>query len=395
MKSLLVILLFLVSVFLFTKCVNNATAADPRGRQYAGAASCRQCHQAIYDSAVLSMHFNTTAIAGSANIHGSFTPPGNTFTYLDGAQIKMEKRNNNSFQVMYIDGKEIDTHKFDVIFGGKHAQTFLYSKGNQFFELPLSYYSAANSWATSPGFPIQQPRFDRYVGTVCFECHSSHLETKIEIAGGDGTSEETVPGTLIYGIDCERCHGPAGKHVDYHLGHPEEKVAKFIVENHQLSRQQQSDACEVCHGGNSKAQLISRFKFMPGDTLANFFMQFVPNRNSSQFDVHGNQSQLLAQSKCFRRAAQMTCSTCHDPHVNASNNVSMYSQKCMSCHSEANHNFCPKAATLGESIKSNCIDCHMPMQSSRAISFQLSGQQERSSYMLRNHRIAVYADSLK
>jgi hypothetical protein len=48
-----------------------------------------------------------------------------------------------------------------------------------------------------------------------------------------------------------------------------------------------------------------------------------------------------------------------------------------------------KATTL----KMNCIDCHMPQQPSRAITFQLSGDSSKSAYLLRTHKIAVYLDA--
>jgi hypothetical protein len=200
---------------------------------------------------------------------------------------------------------------------------------------------------------------------------------------------------LIYGIDCERCHGPAANHVNYHLEDPGITTAKHIVSFRSLTQQQQLDACALCHSGNDKAKLESRFKFRPGDTLANFFMYGSSRDGTTDFDVHGNQFRLMSESKCFLEGRNMTCSSCHDPHKNASNDLKLYSQKCMSCHSEAGHNFCSMAASLGSSIKDNCIDCHMPKKPSHAISFQLAGSAERSSYLLRTHRIGIYLNKKK
>ena len=112
--------------------------------------------------------------------------------------------------------------------------------------------------------------------------------------------------------------------------------------------------------------------------------------STNDFDVHGNQYRLMSESKCFLASNKMTCSTCHDPHKNATTDLAFYSQKCMGCHSEANHNFCTMAASLGASIKNNCIDCHMPKKPSEAISFKLAGSTQTSSYLLRTHRIGRY-----
>jgi len=106
--------------------------------------------------------------------------------------------------------------------------------------------------------------------------------------------------------------------------------------------------------------------------------------------VHGKQYQLLAESKCFL-GSNMDCSTCHNPHENASNNLSEYSKKCLSCHANVDHSSL-KMETTVSAINSNCIDCHMPEQPSHAITFQLAGSNMKSAYLLRTHRIAIYPD---
>jgi hypothetical protein len=205
-----------------------------------------------------------------------------------------------------------------------------------------------------------------------------------------GITEVMEKGSIMYGIDCEHCHGPAANHVNYHLQNPGEKTGKYIAVYNTLSRQQQLDACALCHSGNDKLKIESRFKFKMGDSLSNFFMPNDGHKANNDFDVHGNQYRLLSESKCFLNSNSMTCSTCHDPHTNASNSAAFYSQKCMSCHSEANHNFCTVTTQSISSLNNNCIDCHMPAKPSEAISFKLPGSDQPSSYLLRTHRIATY-----
>lgn len=163
-----------------------------------------------------------------------------------------------------------------------------------------------------------------------------------------------------------------------------------MVANKSLNRQQQLDQCAVCHSGNDKRKIQSRFMFRPGDTLNNYFLPAVVADSVNHFDVHGNQFNLLKQSKCFLQSSGITCSTCHNPHSNANLPVAVYSQKCIGCHNQAAGNFCTVKPAAGIALQDNCIDCHMPNQSSAAISFQLSGNAVNSSYLLRSHRIAVY-----
>jgi hypothetical protein len=235
----------------------------------------------------------------------------------------------------------------------------------------------------------------------CFECHSSYIShKKNSAAAGNYFSNEAAAevfekNSLLAGIGCQRCHGPAAEHVNFHEQNPNIKTASFIVSNKTLNRQQQLDQCAVCHSGNDKRKLQSRFMFRPRDMLANYFLPAVVADSTNHFDVHGNQFNLLKQSKCFLQSNSMTCSTCHNPHGNATLPVAVYSQKCMGCHTEAAGNFCTVTPSAGVALKDNCIDCHMPKEASGSISFQLSGNSASSSYLLRSHRIAVYKAAVK
>jgi predicted CXXCH cytochrome family protein len=306
-----------------------------------------------------------------------------------GIKVMMQKRDSGYYQLLYTNGIETAAYRFDILFGQRNAQTSLYWDRNQLYELPVSHYNAVNAWGTSPGFPADHPEFRRLIDTDCFDCHSSNITLKKTAVNNDPGYEKS---TVIYGIDCERCHGPALNHVNYHRQHPGEKAAAWLVKNSSLTQQQKLDACAVCHSGNDKMKIQSRFEFRMGDTLGYFFMPFGGSKPAA--DVHGNQYALLLQSKCFN-INTMTCGTCHDPHKNASPDLATYSQKCMSCHTSTSRNFCPKYASLGESIKLNCIDCHMPRKPSDAISYQLQQSSIKAPYLLRTHKIAVYADSLQ
>jgi hypothetical protein len=64
----------------------------------------------------------------------------------------MEKRNDSLYQVLYKNGKEVEAHRFEIVFGIKHAQTSVYWRDRNTYELPVSYYNSINNWATSPDF---------------------------------------------------------------------------------------------------------------------------------------------------------------------------------------------------------------------------------------------------
>lgn len=200
----------------------------------------------------------------------------------------------------------------------------------------------------------------------------------------------------MLGIDCERCHGPLANHVNYHTDYPNEKDPKYVNTYLSLSRAQRVDMCAVCHSGNKHRILHTVFDFRPGDTLYHFVeMPLFPEViDSTKLDVHGNQAQLLASSKCFINS-KMDCATCHNVHKNDRGDIAMHSQKCMTCHSTVNHNFCPMASKLGAAIKNNCIDCHMPARPSNVIAIETAGKGRNVPYLVRTHHIAIYADASK
>ena len=127
-------------------------------------------------------------------------------------KVVIEKRDSGLYQVLYINGKETEARSFDIQFGIRNAQTWLYWKADNVFELPLSYYNSINGWGTSPGGTYSKPYFNRLIDKGCFECHSSHISNKEDVAIPSGavfSSAEVTQSfekkSIIYGIDCQRC----------------------------------------------------------------------------------------------------------------------------------------------------------------------------------------------
>ncbi|MES1226379.1 MAG: hypothetical protein ABUT20_63475, partial [Bacteroidota bacterium] len=172
----------------------------------------------------------------------------------------------------------------------------------------------------------------------------------------------------------------------------------FIINPASLSRQQQLDACALCHGGKLQKTKPS-FEFVAGDKLSDYFTyDTTTNPVTDNIDVHGNQYGLLRASKCFRMSETMTCNTCHNPHENERGKVEIFSQRCAGCHNTNEHGngkICKMTATLGTSINNNCIDCHMPAKASRAIAVYLPGASEPVSAYIRSHFITIYPEETK
>ncbi|RYY94549.1 MAG: hypothetical protein EOO11_17650 [Chitinophagaceae bacterium] len=394
-KTALLFALLCGLVLLLAQCIGGAAATppDPRGAAFAGSAACRSCHAAQSDSHQGTAHYHSTDSAHTGTVAGFTAESGNRFRYNDSTWVQTERRDSGLFQVAYVHGKEVATARGDIVFGNRHAQTFLHWRGARTYELPLSYYYGAGRWGTSPGFSATHPRFDRFIGRSCFECHSSWIGSR-PVSSPTGIEEALDRGSIIYGIDCERCHGPAAQHVAFHAANPKSKEGRHIARFAALTRDQKLDVCAVCHSGSKKMQERSTFYFRPGDTLANYYLLWREQSERSAesaggFDVHGNQFGLLTESACFRNTKTLDCSSCHKPHSDASRDLRGYSQVCSSCHRAVQHDFDNRPEQV-TAAKNNCIDCHMPLGASSAITFQLSDSAGPSAYRLRTHRIGIY-----
>lgn len=395
-RQLFVSFLIITCVIVLSRCIGKKPAGtDQRGEQFAAAVTCKNCHKAVYESYLSTAHYHTSAPASPATVKGSFAPPHNVFHFANTTDVIMEQQDSSLFQALYVDGKLQQRYPFDITIGsGRKAQTYLYWQEGQYFQLPISYFVPIQKWANSPGFPASHPNFSRVIPSTCFGCHSSMVASKDKITGVQRT-EEFEKREAIYGIDCQRCHGPAAEHVNYHTEHPEEKAARFITKVGTLGKQQQLDMCALCHSGLKPMQR-SAFLFKPGDALADFLLPTVAfPAKPSELDVHGNQYQLLTASKCFIQSRDMTCSSCHDPHTSERNDMQVFSRRCMSCHNPDSSHFCKMTSLPASTLQQNCIDCHMPALPSGSITLLANGQESPTPDSVRTHLITTYPDATK
>lgn len=385
-KIIFVICFLITAVVFFIRC-SDSSAKDPRGTEYAGSQTCITCHKDIGQAHLASYHYKTSGKTSYAELQQLVSAGQNIVYYDDLANVSVEERQSQFFQLYNKGGKELRSEPFDISIGsGEKAHSFAYWKNEQLFQLPLTYFTSLHRWTNSPGYPVRQPYFDRVILSRCLECHASYVDkTEFETTPLQ-ISEKLSAGSLILGIDCERCHGPAAQHATFHQEHPQERQAKFIASIRSLSRQQQLDLCASCHSGNDLDVQRSLFHFRPGDTLANFYYPYFGTGNKKEPDVHGKQMQLLQASKCFQQS-NMTCGSCHDGHQLNDKKTDMFIAKCMTCHQNSEH------ALQMKTVNKNCIDCHMPLQPSRALNFNNGSELKSIPYMLRSHWIAIYPET--
>ncbi|MFL5739508.1 MAG: multiheme c-type cytochrome [Flavisolibacter sp.] len=393
-RSFSIIILISLLVFLIIRCTGKEEGStvikNTAGKAFSGSQTCASCHKGIYNKHIHTAHFLTSKPALAQYILGSFDEGRNSYAFNGSVIVSMEKRADGFYQVEYFRGAERKAKKMEIVVGsGTMGQSYLYWQDGKLFQMPITYFTAAHTWSNSPGFP-DKVVFNRFITSRCLECHTSYVKT---VSAEGQQPEEFDSSQIIYGIDCEKCHGPGADHVAFQSSHPKESKAQFIINPAQFTRQQKLDLCASCHGGRLQKTKPS-FSFMPGDTLSNYFVIDTTAPDPTHIDVHANQYGLLRASKCFRFSATLTCNSCHNTHENERGQKAVFSQRCQSCHPDIHRNDALHQQ-MGNTIFSNCIDCHMPVQSSRAIAVQLQGDMAPVAAQIRSHFISIYPDETK
>ncbi len=351
---------------------------------------CTNCHQAIVQSYAATGHNLTSQLPNESSIKGKFTGPDNILiTKFPDVRFRMEARGDGFYQTAEIQAKSPSSaqpplqrsisHRIDFVIGsGTRGQTYLYWKGDQLFQLPVSFWAALNGWINSPGYPDGQVNFEKQALPRCLECHATYFKSLQSQSAANRYQRDHY----ILGISCSRCHGDGFKHVNS-ASHTTQASRNSIVNPGKLPRERQIEVCSQCHGGLG-VEITPAFSYQPGKPLSQYLHLSAPPEDA-KVDVHGNQVALLQRSKCYS-ASSMTCITCHDLHA-PEHEPDYYSQRCMNCHTISQ---CGLFARLGKEIDGKCIGCHMPVQDSDLV---VSRAQEREiKVRMRNHWIRVYPE---
>jgi hypothetical protein len=213
---------------------------------------------------------------------------------------------------------------------GKAGQTYVFEYDGGMYESRVSFYNALGALDLTMGALGSKPqsiaeaagrRMDSIGARDCFGCHSN----------GGVYDKKLHLESLVPGVGCQSCHGPAQKHTDaVHTGDP---VAAELPHLGSLSAGEMADLCGGCHR-----------------TWEQIALNGPRGVNNVRFQPYR-----LTNSKCFDPDdRRIRCAACHDPHGEVDTNLAAYDSKCTVCHATALH------AKVCRVAKSNCVGCHMP-----------------------------------
>ncbi|TWU56126.1 Doubled CXXCH motif [Rubripirellula reticaptiva] len=346
---------------------------------FVGAVACGKCHPETFKTFSQTAHHRTSSPATAETLNGPFTPPENVMqTSNYDVNFTMLKRGDRFYQrVSFFDWKfEVP---FDIIFGSsKMAQTCLYWNDDQLFQMNVTYLTEIDGWINSPGFIDGDAAYARPIGAVCMDCHTTYADFRSD-------PNHFTPGSIVYGVSCERCHGPGRQHIEYHEQNPNVKGGKHLIVPSDLPRDRELEICAQCHSG-TRNLLEGAYQFRPGDLTSDHYS---PAAGDSKNHVHtSNQLARLSISKCFTES-EMTCADCHDPHQFERGNKTLFSQRCSKCHNDLDETVHASIASKvsPQQIADNCVDCHMPSKAGDHLKMDRGG--EMIFPPLRDHHVRI------
>jgi Cytochrome c554 and c-prime len=314
---------------------------------FVGETECGACHRDKFETQSRSEHAHALSHPADHALTRDFTQ---TTDFLRSARFRFHFfRVDGNLRVRAWDGIDEIEIPLDWAFGaGQQAVTFVSRIDSDWYlENALSYYSAAHSFAATPGQQDpaerslraavgQMYRTDDAISGIsgCFECHSTGPVTRD--ATGALHPHET-------GVRCEACHGGGAAHKVSALSNNRKQAVGRIGNPGRMTAGELNIFCGNCHRA--------------------------PGAKGVQIDWNiawnvRHQPIYFSQSACFRQSKDtFSCVTCHDPHTALVRNDSFYDGKCRECHNERARK---PAKACGETGTSNCVQCHMPTVSPQA-----------------------------
>ncbi|SJZ83406.1 multiheme c-type cytochrome [Selenihalanaerobacter shriftii] len=307
MKKLLVSCLILL---MMTFVTGVALASDVD--DYVGSETCKTCHSSKYKEWKGSRHSQMIRKAKEENIVGNFTS--------DDADLTFDKDD-----AVYV-------------IGGKWKQRYITKKDGHYYILPAQWIVKTQEWK-----PYHANNWEeRPWSKKCMGCHTTGARPADAIPDKENAGK--VQPFAETSVGCESCHGAGQEHVK--TMDPEK-----IVNPKDLSRGQKVSICGSCHnrGKHVDGYYGYPYGFEPGDIVEDIYNPTTADKRwwevkgkdaaNKWWDDKADADLLLEKShhqqylgflQSEHNEAGLTCSSCHDVHLDLEKqNVA---QKCVDCH---------------------------------------------------------------
>jgi Tetratricopeptide repeat/Cytochrome c554 and c-prime len=325
---------------------------------------CIDCHREIYEK------YERTPMARGSGVAVDGLVQGGFLHAASGIRYNVFLRDGKAWMSYNRDhGQETSNEQFTLrgekqliyfIGSGHRGRTYLYQENDQWFEVPINYYSKRQLWDMAPNYgatrtmPTALP-----IDSNCLHCHATSIQTALP----EARNKYNGPPFQQAGIGCTACHGDPSKHLA-EQGHGP------IVNPAKLAPTRRDSVCLQCHLEGDVAIYrtgTSLAQFRAGADLADYVVYFVKASATSGGGRASSQYEALLLSACkVASGDKLTCTTCHDPHSSPSAEVRIgyFRGKCLMCHTGS------RMATGHHPEQKDCAACHMPTREPTDISHE-------------------------
>jgi len=328
---------------------------------YVGPESCRGCHPVEYRRWSESAHGLAERSLRPTD-KSAFTP---SRTIKHGADTTVICTNCNELQIVTL-GLESNVQPFRVerVIGNMPLIQFLTPfPGGRYQVHEASYDPKSNQWFYVYGDDLRNPgEYGHWTGrgmnwnSQCAECHNTRLKKNY-----DATTDSYHTTMAGMSVNCEACHGPLQKHLDWQRAHSQATVPDLTVAP--LSSARLMGMCGSCHSRNTDLT----GNFVPGDSFYDHYtldildnsLRWYPDGQVKDEDYEFTS---FLSSKMYD--AGVTCIDCHTRDVTKPQLKG--NDLCLKCHNGGN----PKAPVIDAARHGHhklkdkggeCIGCHMPV----------------------------------
>lgn len=339
---------------------------------YVGADVCAKCHAEINHKWAESLHKKIMQPATERSIAGDF---GLGKVLLRGSTYLLRRSNGNYFITESVLSGKPWEHRVDYTLGNRRIQNYLTTlPDGRMILIPATWDKIRKKWIhdLDIGNPEGNPGVQVQVwNQTCYSCHVSRERKNFDLQHNRyHTTWQN------FGVNCERCHGPAGKHaatanaaavID---SEARAAVNRAIVNPARLDPVRSTMICAQCHSLRD----IYVDEFEAGANYYDFFLPAMEYRLPASEDPAywpdgrprwlANEALAFWQSECFLKG-RATCVTCHsDPHtINVDRNPQLRPDDhalCTQCHTAIAANISTHTHHAPNSSGSSCVECHMP-----------------------------------
>lgn len=335
--------------------------------RYAGSRTCRECHEAAYQTWVNSNHGLAERHYRQELDQEGFRPKQTLRQGIDESEMFLDANGVAKILTRWLDHQKPVFPVIRVIGNHPLRQFLIPAPGGRLQACDVSYDPTIKAWFDVAGDEERLPgEWGHSSGrgmnwnSMCAGCHNTRLRKNY-----DPSKDRYDTSMAELSVSCEACHGPLREHVEWQKKYPpgvrEGAVDPFV---RRQSRDQMLDTCGACHSRRSEIT----GDLIPGDSFSDHFRLTVPDASDTYYpdgQVRDENYEYASFLTSRMHQAGIRCTDCHEPH--SGRRLIPGNLLCMRCHGGGTT---PPATAIDPlthghhlqgSIGNDCVSCHMPV----------------------------------